>query len=331
MRSARQIIAAPAVAEPAKPAYAAFIAGAGLIEPLSENLAIGTPVSGVVHELACAVGAKVAAGAPLLRLDDRPQKQAVLQAEAQLALVRQRFNRLKALPRPETLPPAEARSLRAETALADASDQRDRAEKAAVTGAVSVEELARRRFAVLTAQALLAEAQADFTQLKAGTWAADLEVAAAEVALAEAQVAAARVDVERQVITSPCAATVLRISIRPGEFAAAGGSATMILGDLTSLHVRVDLDEQDAWRLTPGAPGTATVRGNPSRSYVLDYVRVEPYVTPKKSLTGDSTERVDTRVLQVIYRIREPQGLFVGQQMDVQVQAQNQNLAAGNP
>ena len=44
----------------------------------------------------------------------------------------------------------------------------------------------------------------------------------------------------------------------------------------------------------------------------------EPFVVPKKSLTGDSTERVDTRVLQVIYRVEDDAlPLFVGQQMDV--------------
>ena len=43
---------------------------------------------------------------------------------------------------------------------------------------------------------------------------------------------------------------------------------------------------------------------------------------PKKSLTGDSTERVDTRVLQVIYRVdNEALPLFVGQQMDVFIEA----------
>ncbi len=43
---------------------------------------------------------------------------------------------------------------------------------------------------------------------------------------------------------------------------------------------------------------------------------------PKKSLTGDSTERVDTRVLQVIYRIRdENTPVYVGQQMDIYIEA----------
>ncbi len=43
---------------------------------------------------------------------------------------------------------------------------------------------------------------------------------------------------------------------------------------------------------------------------------------PKKSLTGDTTERVDTRVLQAIYRFKDTNvPFYVGQQMDIFVEA----------
>jgi hypothetical protein len=52
-------------------------------------------------------------------------------------------------------------------------------------------------------------------------------------------------------------------------------------------------------------------------------VRVEPYVVPKVSLTGSSTERVDTRVLQVIYSFECPKDrpVYVGQQVDLFVKS----------
>jgi HlyD family secretion protein len=51
-------------------------------------------------------------------------------------------------------------------------------------------------------------------------------------------------------------------------------------------------------------------------------VRFEPYVVPKMSLTGDSTERVDTRVLQVIYSFeRGNLPIYIGQQMDIYIDA----------
>ena len=62
----------------------------------------------------------------------------------------------------------------------------------------------------------------------------------------------------------------------------------------------------------------AFIKGMKTDPIPLRFVRIEPYVTTKKSLTGDSTERVDTRVLQVIYQFDQSKiPVYVGQQMDV--------------
>jgi hypothetical protein len=54
----------------------------------------------------------------------------------------------------------------------------------------------------------------------------------------------------------------------------------------------------------------------------LQYVRTEPYIVPKRSLTGDTAERVDTRVLQLLYGFdRNDLPVYVGQLMDVFIQA----------
>ena len=80
----------------------------------------------------------------------------------------------------------------------------------------------------------------------------------------------------------------------------------------------MDIDENDIPRFRPNLPGVAKPRGNASQEFGLRFVRVEPYVIPKRSLTGGNTERVDTRVLQVIYAIETTgRPLYVGQQMDV--------------
>ena len=96
----------------------------------------------------------------------------------------------------------------------------------------------------------------------------------------------------------------------------------MVIGNTKPLYIRVDIDEHDIPRayefFQSGGTANASPRGKPDQKYKLHFVRVEPYVIPKKSLTGDNTERVDTRVLQVIYRVEDGKpGLFVGMQMDV--------------
>src|SRR5213076_2882800 len=96
----------------------------------------------------------------------------------------------------------------------------------------------------------------------------------------------------------------------------------MVLGATDTLVVRVDVDENDAWRFKEGAKAVAFVRGNRDLSTELTFDRVEPYVTPKRSLTGESTERVDTRVLQVLYSFEHGAlPVYLGQQMDLFIEA----------
>jgi hypothetical protein len=120
---------------------------------------------------------------------------------------------------------------------------------------------------------------------------------------------------------------VLQVNVRPGEFVGAPPSQPLVvLGSVDRLHVRVDIDEHDIPRAYPSfqtaIPAFASPRGDPSLKIPLTFVRVEPYVIPKKSLTGDNTERVDTRVLQAIYQVdRAEPVLFVGMQVDVFLEA----------
>jgi HlyD family secretion protein len=90
------------------------------------------------------------------------------------------------------------------------------------------------------------------------------------------------------------------------------------------------VEEHEASRVQSGARAIAAVRGNADLKTPLAFVRFEPFVVPKKSLTGDSTERVDTRVLQVIYKIEDTNlPLFVGQQMDVFIDASKSRNTIG--
>jgi ABC-type sugar transport system ATPase subunit len=96
----------------------------------------------------------------------------------------------------------------------------------------------------------------------------------------------------------------------------------ILFGNVDVLNVRTDVDEHDAWKVSGGAAAYASVRGNSDLRVPLQFVRFEPYIVPKKSLTGDSTERVDTRVLQVLYSFnRDTLPVYAGQQMDVFIEA----------
>jgi HlyD family secretion protein len=315
---------APPVAPPARAPFPAYIAGAGLVEAQGQNVAIASPLARLIEEVFVKVGDEVAKGAPLFRLDGRD-----LQAEreirrAAVASAQARLDRLLASPRAEEVPPAEARVKEAEAVLADFRRQVEMWEKVADARAVTAEEISRKRFAAQAAEARLAETKAALDLLKAGAWKPEIAVARADLSSAEAQAKAVEIEIDRLTVRAPTDGTVLQLNARAGEFAPAGPAATppLLFGELKRFHVRVDVDENDAWRFQTGSKAAAFVRGNRELKADLAFVRVEPYVLPKRSLTGESTERVDTRVLQVIYSFdRAAIPVFVGQQMDVYIEA----------
>ncbi len=317
-------VAQPPVIDPPKAPYPSFVAGSGLIEASSENIAIGSPISAVVTAMHVKVGDAAKAGDPLFELDSRDMAADLAVRESMLKVAQDQLARLEAGTRPEVIPPARARVSEAESSLADAQSQLTMIENVNTPGAVSAEQLSQRRFAVKVSQAKLDQAKADLALLDAGSWGADIAVARAQVEQAKAQADATRTEIERRTIRAPIAGKILQVNLRLGEFAQAGSLVTplMLMGRVEPLNVRIDVDENDAWRVSPGAKATAFLRGNKDISMPLTFVRFEPYVVPKKSLTGDATERVDTRVLQVIYRcdpLKKP--VFVGQQVDVYIEA----------
>jgi len=312
------------VAQPAQASFETYIAGAGIIESASENIAIGTVVAGVVTEVYGEIGATVKAGDPLFKLDDRDLLAQLAQKKAALRSSEERLKRLQSQPRAEDVPPAEARVVEAEANLADVQNQLKLYESVSDKRAVTEDELSRRRFAVQVAQAKLKGVASDLTRIQAGAWAPDLSVADAEISAARADIDAIQIELDRRIVRAPIAGQILQVKVRPGEYAQTGVLATplMMIGNVTMLHVRVDVDENDAWRVQPERAARASVRGNRDLSCDLKFVRIEPFVVPKRSLTGDSAERVDTRVLQVLYSFpREALPVYVGQQMDVFIDA----------
>jgi HlyD family secretion protein len=323
----------PPVVEPARSPYGRTVAAAGLVEAQTENISVGTHLPGVVAEVHVKVGQQVKRGDPLFRLDDRHLQAELVYRQASLQAAKAQLARLVQMPRAEELPPSKAKVREALANLRDQEDLLKRSRHLIRTRAIAEEELSRREQATKMAAEQLARAEADHALLLAGAWAPEKEIARAAVAQAEAQLGQTRTELERLTVRAYVAGEVLQVNVRPGEYVGAPpGQALVVLGCVHKLHVRVDVDEHDIPRFRPGAPARAAVRGDPRLQNDLKFVRVEPYVVPKKSLTGDNTERVDTRVLQVIYAVVPgPARLYVGQQVDVFIEATEPSPGEGLP
>lgn len=307
------------------------LAAVGLIEPMTEKIGIGSPVSGIVREVDVRVGQKVKAGDRLFKIRAEQLEAELLVKNANQEGALGNLQKLKAMPRPEELPPLQAKL---NEALALNNDQKDQLERNVLLmgkGAVGTEERRKKEYAFMATESRVKQAEAELALLKAGAWLPDIKIADAKLNEAAAQVKYILTELERHSIKAPKVMvdsspsegeelTVLQVNIRPGEFVsiATGSEPLMVLGGMRHLHVRIDIDEYNISRFQPGMSGKAFTRGKFREMMELEFERMEPLLVQKKFLTGSQVEKVDTRVLQAIYKIKNPpKMLLVGQQVDV--------------
>jgi HlyD family secretion protein len=323
--------AQPIVEPPTRPDKVNMIAGSGLVEARRENIPIGVNIPGVVIQVYVKKGENVKVGAPLFRIDDRDFKAQLGVNEAQLAAAKAQLHKLIVSPRPEDIPPARAAADEAEARMNDAEAALGRTERLFQRQMIAASDYDKDRYAYMAAKATYAKAKADLEKVLAGSWKEDIEIARAAVQLAQSQLDTIKTNLERLTVRAPMDGEVLQLNVRLGQFAAMTWKEPMIvLGDSKRLHVRVDIDENDLPYFSNGAEAVATLKGRPQVRFNVKFVYVEPYVIPKQSLTGYNSERVDTRVLQVLYEMPDNRQMdvFVGQQMDVYVKVSTTSKAA---
>ncbi len=263
-----------------KPADLPMVAGSGVVEPSSELIQISPQVPGIISEVLVKVNQEVKMGDVLFRLDCRELKAQQKSRQAQLALAQKNIE----LSRVD---------------VQEKKDKLDRYLKIKDARAVVQEELSARQFAYENSKSRLEVTKSQWQENKA--FLDEIETA---ISLRE--------------VKSPIDGTILQVKARLGQFAPANilSEALMTIGNLNPLYIRVDVDEADIDRIDFQAIATANTRGSHDQKKA-SFIRVEPLVIPKKSLTNALNERVDTRVLQVIYALEDQRQIFVGQQVDV--------------
>lgn len=308
----------PLAGEPSVNPYKQGIAATGQVEAATRNVNIAAPEGALVVRVLAEVGQRVKAGDPLFELDARTLQAELIRARGARQSAEAALRKVELQPRAEELPPLEAEVQAMESEVADWQDQYEKYGQARALDAAGQYEQARRKFALDGAKARLAGARARLALLKAGAWSAEVDVARAGLAAAEADIRALELLIERRTVRAPFDGTVLKRNVEPGQFAPADPSgAAMVLGDLSTLHVRARVDEEDLPLLRMGAAAQARVRGQKAILVPLTMIRIEPLAQPKVQLSGATTERVDTRVLEVVFRVEGAAALYPGQLVDV--------------
>src|SRR2546421_1450254 len=210
----------PKVPPPVQPAANPFqntVAGAGMVEPETENISVGAPLPGIVVEVMAKVGQRVKAGDPLFRIDDRDRKAELKVRQAMLADAKAALERLEAMPRPEELPAIEARVKETKADWENWEQQWARGEKLVTDRAISQEEFQERKQSAVQARERYNRAVADYNLLMAGSWEFDKRVAKSAIERVQAQINQAQTDLDRLTVRALVDGEVLQVNVRPGE------------------------------------------------------------------------------------------------------------------
>lgn len=281
--SQKQVPTPPILFPPAISPYPHAIAAAGIIEASSQNISIGTPFNEIIKKIHVVEGDTVNANDILFELDIRSFEAALETAQENVAL--------------------------AIATAADKETQFSFYQRLTNPKAVSEQAYQQVHYAYLEAMENLKVAEATLHEIET--------------------------NIERSIIRAPIDGKILQVNIHVGEIApvipfisaqstwlTAANGTLILMGAVNPLQVRIDIDEDDAWRYEAGAKAMGFVRGNRNIKFPLSFVRVEPYVIPKRSFTGVTVERVDTRVLQVLYQFeKQDLPIYPGQILDIFIES----------
>lgn len=329
--------ALPPVFSPASDPYVSGIYAEGIVESVQtsgENINMYPEVPGTVKQILVAEGQEVRKGMPLLVIDESIQRATTEQQKSAAQAAHAMLEELKAEPRRENLSISEAQVVAAEAALKTANDEVHKQQAAYEIDprSVSKDALDNAINAQSVAQANLEVARRQRDLTKAGAWIFDVRNQESQYIALEKSYLASSALLSKYTLRAPTDGVVLSIGTMVGNYVSPQGAyesytqgmnPVLVLGTpQTNLQVRCYVDEILVPRLPPleKIKAQMTIRGS-NIKVPLEYVRVQPLVSPKIELSDQRQERVDVRVLPVIFKVEKPKdvNLYPGELVDVYI------------
>ena len=297
-----------------------LVVAPGMVEPLSEEVKIGSELDGKLRQVMVDEGDRVARGQVIAVLENDDYAARVELAKADLAERRAALERLLNGSRAEERREAEASVREARAVLDTATDEWRRRRTLLDQGAISRTEFdtAEREYRV--AQARLEAARQHSALVDAAARPDDRMRAEAEIRAAEAGLANAQALYEKTIVRSPIDAVVLRRYRKTGESVIAKDETPIVsLGSTGRLRVRVDVDETDVNRLRKGQSAWVTADAYGSRRFTGRVVRIGQILGPKNVTTDRATEKQDTKILETLVELDPGQKLPIGLRVDAYI------------
>lgn len=300
-----------------------YVAGPGLVEPVSEDIKVGSELSGKLREVLVEEGDRVRPGQVVAILENADLKAQILTASAQVkqneAELRKTVNGARAQERREALSSVQENA----AVLENARAEMDRHKQLFADGIISNEQNEQYAREFQVAKAKFEEAQQHHALIDDRPREEDVSAAQAALELAKAQLAEAQARYEKTLIRSPIQGVILRKHHRSGE--SVSNSSTVpdpivTIGDNTVLRVRVDVDETEVAKVKVGEPAYVTADAYGVRKFPGHVVRVGNELGRKNVRTDEPTEKVDTKILETLVQLDPGANLPVGLRVDAYVE-----------
>jgi HlyD family secretion protein len=286
----------------------------GIVEAWNGEVALSAPDSGRIATIVVAEGQTVAAGQLLAVLDDDLQRAAVEiaraeVAEAEAAMARSLHGATQD-ERQQARADAEADEVRATYALSNAR----RMGRLGDGHAIAPAEVDRAAAEARTQAAVARASTARLGALEHGTRLEDRNAARARLAAARSRLGLAELTLSRREVRARTASTVLLSRFHAGEFYNQGTAPLFVLGTLSRLQVRLEVDEIDALRLKKG--GRCVLYGEDAARIATGTIfRVAPRMGRRGLPLESPTARADVRVREVFVEVPEGNGLIPGRRV----------------
>src|SRR5215467_5003347 len=283
-----------------------LIAGPGRVEPHSEDIKIGSELSGRLKLVKVEEGDVVCRGEVLAELENADYRAQMESAGANVvakqAALRKVINGARRQERAEAWSQVDE----AKAVVEDAKSELHRRQELFAAGVVSREELDRYAREADVAKAKYDVAVQQHALVDDRAREEDQSLAEADLKSAHAQLEEAQAVYEKTFIRSSIDGTVLRKHHRAGE--SVSNSATspdpiLTIGDRKTLRVRVDVDETDVSKVSVGQRAYVTADAFGKQKFWGHVVRVGQQLGPKNVRTDEPTEKVDTKILETLVEL----------------------------
>jgi len=308
-----------------------MIAGPGRVEPSSEDIKIGSELSGRLKVVNVEEGDAIRRGQVLAELENADYRAKVESARANViakqAVLRKVINGARRQERDE----AWSSVNEAKAVTENAKSELHRRQELFSAGVVSREELERYAREADVAQAKYEAAVQQHALVDDRAREEDQSFAEADLQLAQAQLDEAQARYDKTFIRSPIDGTVLRKHHRSGESVSNSSTVpdpVLTIGDRKALRVRVDVDETDVSKVNAGQKAYVTADAFGKQKFWGHVVRVGQQLGPKNVRTDEPTEKVDTKILEILVELDPGSQLPDGLRVDAFIMPEAGEVAA---